>query len=459
MRFLWRRSVKPMHKASLAGTGRVFSFTLCQHYKSKATIITLAILLLFSLASVPLMSRFGGGSADPAVTESRSETVDVENASFLREVLIRNDTDLSISADAVIAAVPAFADAEFTETDTIADLSGSIGAAGVHITGTDGSYHVTVTAAPDTVLTDDILDALAGGFSSAVHAALLDASGITGEQLSAISAGWSVSTADAAELAEDENSYSFDILYGVNYVYSFAVMFLCIMSTSYILSAMVEEKSSKLVEVLLVSVQPLALIAGKILAVMTWMTIDVILLLCGFGISCLLAPQLPGGVSITALADSAGLGTLLNRLDWTILPVILFSLLLGYATFSLLGGFFGSGCSTTEDITGANLGVTMLVIAGYIAAIFQGVLESRTLSIVLSLLPFFSVFCAPANYLLDVIGPGVLVASWLIQLAVIAGLARLTAAVYRSLIFYNGSRIKMWKLLSVARQAKGGAAQ
>ena len=361
-----------MRKSELAGTGQVFAFTLTQHYKSKATIITLAIFLLFALASVPILSLLSGPTAnstagiDSAVVPGTDQpTANAEDFAFLKTVYIQNDTDLPVSAAALAALDPTLGEVSWLDAADLSIVAEDASCAGIQITGAAGQYDVTVSAAPDTLLSESVLDTLGAVLRDAVYSAALETAGISGTQLETVFADWSVTTQTQAEWAQEENSYGFDVLYGVNYGYALIMMFLCMMSTSYILSALVEEKASRLVEVLLVSVQPLALIAGKILAVMAWMTMEVLLLIGGFGLSCLLAPLLPGISSFNVLAGNAGFGTFLSSLDWTLAPILLFSLILGYATFSLLGGLFGSGCSSTEDTTGASLGVTMLVPVSY----------------------------------------------------------------------------------------------
>ena len=52
--------------------------------------------------------------------------------------------------------------------------------------------------------------------------------------------------------------------------YSIFVLMLCTFVSSYIIQKVIEEKASKLAELLMVSVKPLAMLLGKILAVMTY---------------------------------------------------------------------------------------------------------------------------------------------------------------------------------------------
>ena len=72
----------------------------------------------------------------------------------------------------------------------------------------------------------------------------------------------------AEEYFASDQEANWETGYWTQMIYSILVLMVSIFSVSYIVRAVVEEKSSKLVETLLVSIRPLALILGKILAVM-----------------------------------------------------------------------------------------------------------------------------------------------------------------------------------------------
>lgn len=130
-------------------------------------------------------------------------------------------------------------------------------------------------------------------------------------------------------------------------------MILCLMSASYVIRAVVEEKDSRLVELLLVSVKPMALLAGKILAVMAFTFGWLLAMLAGFGVSCGLTAGLMG--SGVLQKQLSGLLAAVPRVQedlWQaagVLLVLLVSLGLGYLTMSLIGGVAGACCSGMED--------------------------------------------------------------------------------------------------------------
>ena len=56
------------NKGELQGVGKVFQFTLVQFVKNKANTITLIIMLVLTLFSVPVMTLFSGGGMSAGET-------------------------------------------------------------------------------------------------------------------------------------------------------------------------------------------------------------------------------------------------------------------------------------------------------------------------------------------------------------------------------------------------------
>lgn len=294
--------------------------------------------------------------------------------------------------------------------------------------------------------------------------AIVEQDGLTDAQRDILSSGITVITDDIAAPDEapapdgtDEADDSMDGFW-VQYGYAIVVMMLCMMSTAFLLRAVVEEKESKLVELLMVSVSPLALLGGKILAVMLYVAALLLLVLLGMGGSVLLAGLLFGpGTGAAALAavlpylTGADGGAL--RAVGTVL-VVLVSLLLAYLTLSVVGGIAGACCSNMEDVGSANGAVLLIVMGGYLVSCVVGVVPSHGLAVFASLCPILSLYCAPVQWAAGNVPLAVLLASWALQLIVIAALMLLCARVYRELIVHRGSRVKLKQLL---KMAKGGA--
>ena len=364
----------------LSGTGQVYRFTLSQLLKSNANRITLLLMVLLAAVSMPLTALM------------RGESPEVSDTSSLTAVRLENRTalDLDFSGDSYWADTVFSAGAE--DPDAVVTVSGDV-------TG----YQVAVSGADDVDQSE--LRLLADAVQTAIRDACVRAAGLTAQQLAQL---------EGPPLPEE----NFDGgRFWVQYGYSILAMMVCLMSASYVIRAVVEEKDSRLVELLLVSVKPMALLAGKILAVMAFTFGWLLAMLAGFGVSCGLTAALMGS-------------DVLHRQL--------------------------SGCSGMEEAGEATGPVMLLTMAGYLASCVVGGVPSGTVAVFAALCPVLSIFCAPVQFACGNVSIWLVLLSWLIQAAVIFGLLTLAARVYAGLIVHRGSRVKWREVFSMA---KGGAAR
>ena len=383
----------------LSGTGQVYRFTLSQLLKSNANRITLLLMVLLAAVSMPLTALM------------RGESPEVSDTSSLTAVRLENRTalDLDFSGDSYWADTVFSAGAE--DPDAVVAVSGDV-------TG----YQVAVSGADDVDQSE--LRLLADAVQTAIRDACVRAAGLTAQQLAQL---------EGSPLPEENFDGS---RFWVQYGYSILAMMVCLMSASYVIRAVVEEKDSRLVELLLVSVKPMALLAGKILAVMAFTFGWLLAMLAGFGVSCGLTAALMGS-------------DVLHRQLSGVLA-------LGYLTMSIIGGVAGACCSGMEEAGEATGPVMLLTMAGYLASCVVGGVPSGTVAVFAALCPVLSIFCAPVQFACGNVSIWLVLLSWLIQAAVIFGLLTLAARVYAGLIVHRGSRVKWREVFSMA---KGGAAR
>lgn len=404
----------------LSGTGQVYRFTLSQLLKSRANRVTLIIMVLLAAVSMPLTALLGG------------ETPETSDTAGLASVRVDNRTDLVLDFSG---------EAYWADTDFSAD-AGEPDAV-VTITGDETGYQVAVVGSETADAGE--LSQLAETARQAVRDACLRAAGLSSRQLEAL-------TASTGE--EDSHEDGFWVQYG----YSILAMILCLMSASYVIRAVVEEKDSRLVELLLVSVKPMALLTGKILAVMAFTFGWLLAMLAGLGVSCGLTAGLMGpGVLQKQLSGLLAAVPRVQEDLWQVagvLLVLLVSLGLGYLTMSLIGGVAGACCSGMEEAGEATGPVMLLTMAGYLASCVVGAVPSGPVAVFSTLCPVVSIFCAPVQFAGGNVSFWLVLASWAIQAAVIWGLLTLASRVYAGLIVHRGSRVKLRELMSMA---KGGA--
>ncbi len=409
-----------LSKERFRGFDRVCSFTLEQLLKSRSNRATLIILFVIALISMPVITLVSGGGISLGGRDT------IETVYFVNETALPVELETAGLAERVVysSGVPGERDALVTLTEE------------------NGEYRGQTELSPYTGVSAELIVRLTELVNRSVENAQLRSMGFSDELLRNLQKP--VSTVQSGDSGLSRTYY-------VQLIFSILVMMISVMSASYIIRSVVEEKVSKLVELLMVSVDPLSLILGKIVAVILYMLITLAVLIVGFLLSNVLAGLIFGA--------APGAANALSALDGSFGPlsvlVAVISLLLGVLTFALIAGLSGVGCSTMEDTSGAQ-GLTMLLLmGGYMISIFMGMVSSGTAAKVLSLIPFLSVYIAPVKFATGEIGFGIVLISWIIQAAVALLMLLICAKVYSDLLIYKGSRVRFSAILSMAFGRKG----
>ncbi len=442
MRSSWKEWEAPMktHESPLAGTGKVFRFSLQQYFKSKATYVMLVIMMVGAAASVLMMS----------LGMSRGEEMGAE----AKTILIRNESPYAVDP----AGMPDYAEASLT-TESMDDLmlrldAGDTGGVVILIAMDEelGLWKATAYTGEKTGVTQSEARNLAACCAALLEEARYAAMEISPMQIGVALAPVSTTYLSEAEYRETDTEEDGDrsVRQVGGSAYSILIFMLISFSTSFIVRAVVQEKSSKLVELLMVSVKPLALISGKILAAMCLVVAGMLCSGLGLALARLAMKLLGKGDGLT----TAGIGSLLQALRGPGALVVLVSVLLGYLSFSIIAGISGACCSTESESDSASSGAMLLAMLGYIAGMATAWMKVGTAIRVLSVIPFVSVFIAPSRYLMGDIGFGLLAVSWLLQALVALLLMKLCAAVYGALMIHRGERVKPKQIL---KMMKGGA--
>ncbi|MFF5992920.1 ABC transporter permease [Prauserella flavalba] len=217
---------------------------------------------------------------------------------------------------------------------------------------------------------------------------------------------------------------------GQRTVIALVMMFLLYMGiTAYgslVAQGIVEEKSSRVVEILLSTVRPWHLLLGKVIGLGLTGLVQLAIL----GVAGLAMASATGVLTITGVATT----TLLWGLVWYVLGFFLYATVFAAA---------GSLVSRQEDVQTVLTPVSMVLLVGFIAG-FTVVQEPEgTTATVLSLLPPLSPILLPSRIATGSAGPLEIVAALVLTLAAIAALTWLGGRVYRAAILRTGSRIRL----------------
>ncbi|WP_159814578.1 ABC transporter permease [Actinomyces sp. zg328] len=383
----------------------------------KPWLISVIVMLVVVVGGIIGFSLFTGGDhqayrvavagASPAALPGLSQVTDSEGA-----VIAVSQFEGDPTGEAATAALAADDD-EVAHLDMILDLTGATPVLRVHEKASE-QVKAGITAVLQQAALSDRITQL-GGDPSAVATALASAT----PEVDAVS----------PPKYEDKGfaqRYAFLLTADI-------LLLSVIMGGGQILAmGVVEEKASRIVEILLACVRPTSLLAGKIL---------------GIGAATIVSFSLIGIVGAAA-ARTVGL---LDDVDIPInstMALIMTWMVLGFVLMASLYGAAGALVSRQEDAPSVTTPLLMLGMIPYMASIFmmQGDPDS-TLYRVLSYFPLFSPYMMPARQILGVSSPAEQAITMAATLLATILLVKLGSVVYTRAVTRTGSRVPLREVL------------
>lgn len=455
-----------MKSSKMTGFGSVFKFTYTQSMKSKATLITLIIFCVVALLSFPVMSIIGGESE---IEKSAIETIYVyeENINIsenVEKILKESEEYKDVSIDVIneeeleTVKNSRLKEAEcmdvLVEIKCVEDVKSDEYGIGYRVYYSDSS-------ALDSTEADNLAEFLS----------------TNGSIIKYISVGIDEALAKVLSQYISYNVFSMDsegniisdgiteAQYGINYALLMITLLSITFAGSKVAEQIVTEKSSKVVEYILTSVKPMAIIVGKVfasLAVVFTILFSVIIsfVVSGFINGIMLAGNGGSFVMpeiITSFFDSEVV------VGANIITVIISAVIFieGFIFYGFLGGVSGSMVSKVEELAeGTKLFTFAMLIGAYLAL---GLIMSSTmggegwgsLNYLVYFLPLSAPFIVPSYMLFGIISPltGVLII--LVNFVLVLALIWLVSRIYEQLIYHNGNPLKIKDLFRLSK-TKGG---
>ncbi len=191
-------------------------------------------------------------------------------------------------------------------------------------------------------------------------------------------------------------------------------------------SGVVEEKSSRVVEVLLASIPPRSLLAGKI---------------AGIGLLGLLQLLLTAVVGLGLASASGAID--LDAADAGVLAVVLVWFLLGYLLWACLYAMAGAIVSRQEDLQSSTTVLTLVLVVSYLVAFPALDDPESTIAVVASLVPLSSPIIMPVRVTVGAASTVEIVASLGLLVVGIALLVPLGARIYENAVLRMGKPLKL----------------
>ncbi|WP_190818925.1 ABC transporter permease [Saccharopolyspora pogona] len=190
----------------------------------------------------------------------------------------------------------------------------------------------------------------------------------------------------------------------------------------------VEEKASRVVELLLSTIKPTQLLAGKVVGIGLTNLLQ-LLIIAGTG---LLAAGVGGMLTLPSAA-------LASTLAWALVWFVL-----GFFTYATVLAAASSLVSRHEELQNViSPVITVLVVPFVIGVSMLPSSPDSTFAAVLSLVPGFSPTLMPMRIALGVAAPWEIAVATVLSIAAIAVLLRLGGRIYSNAVLRTGSRVKV----------------
>jgi ABC-2 type transport system permease protein len=195
----------------------------------------------------------------------------------------------------------------------------------------------------------------------------------------------------------------------------------------------VEEKSSRVVELLLATIRPWELMAGKVIGIGLLGLIQVAL----YGI---VGVGLAVGVGVLEMSITAAVGTVVWLVVWFVI---------GFVMYAFAFAAAGALVSRQEDVAGVVMPVLIFVIVGYVLgiSILPGDPGNHLVE-VLSVIPLFAPTLMPMRLAMGGVPAWEAILALVLALAMIPALAALAGRIYRNAVIHIGARVSLRKALA-----------
>lgn len=240
--------------------------------------------------------------------------------------------------------------------------------------------------------------------------------------------------------------------FGVSYMMAMIMVVLTFMAVltygQWVAASVAEEKSSRVMELLITAATPRQLLAGKVLgtgaAGLTQYAVVVAAAAVGFALQSLVAKRVLGE-SGSASLESVNL--------WVLAPFGVF-FVGGFLLYATLYAGLGSMASRQEDVQMATGPMLMVGMVGYFAA-FIGLNSPDAAWVqVASLIPFFSPYMLPIRMLLSTMEPWEWLVAGGLMIVFLLGALWVAARIYSAGVLLYGQRANfraMWRAVRISR--------
>ncbi len=226
----------------------------------------------------------------------------------------------------------------------------------------------------------------------------------------------------------------------VSFVVSFLLYISLFINGMQLLRSVTQEKTSRIVEVLLSSVNPRELMTAKVVG--TAIT-GLVQMLIWFSPILMLSM-----IQLTVLPDDIAdkVSRVMASINLGLMAYVIVNFLMGIMTFLSMFAALGAMFDNDQDAQQGMWPIVMLIMVPFFIAMSISMNPSSELAVISSMLPISSIMVMPARMALSDVPFWQVGLTLLVNVAVLIGILRLAGKIYRVRILSSGSKVTLKKV-------------
>lgn len=458
----------------IKGWKNIFGFTFLQQIKTKSFIISTTIIAIIVALIAATVNILPAILLEDELTKIEDTLEGDTDAFTVDKLYIANGTDLKLNFTFTTSSMGIT-----PENISVADVDGKINelaettenAMLAHITMTDGYLAIDAYySGKNSTIDEGDCSSVMNLLKTQLDIQYLASIGMNSEQISTVSAGISTSLLQAGD---EPVSLVDELVNMLVPMIASLILFIFIFSYSQLVAQSIAiEKSSRIMEYLLTSVSPLAIITGKVLAMCSVSLMQFLIIVASGAVGFL--ASMPFGIfakidDIVSAVSETGVGieaqnvindimSAFSSVNIGTLVIIIITFILGFLVYALIAGLAGASISKMEDLSAAIQPMSIIGVLGFYLAYMPQIgntgNESNIIAIIARYIPISSPFTIPSAFMLGQMTLVEAIIALLILLACVIVLALIVAKVYEHIVLHTGDRLKLKDMLRMSETTK-----
>lgn len=437
-----------MNKGELRGFSHVFRFTLIQAIRSKSLVITMVLMVVVATLAFPIMGLME--------SKGKSKKCDI------KKVYVKSDLGVDIPFKEAVKDKKEYRSIVFEDITDIKEAKKSITQKKekavileCSLNLEEGSYifHISYNAAKgiDSSDAEELGEIIKKWFNTYKVNSL----NVNKDIIDTLEREVYAESVSVEEFTKSEGKTAIsEAQYQVVYFLMMLSYMVIIMAANMVASKIVEEKTNRIVEYLMTTVRPMALILGKIVATILVVVSEFIFIAVGLFVGknvskVLFDYTLKGGLSI--IMD----GNIIKGLSVTNAVICVIVIALGILLYSMISGLFGATVSKIDEMQQGMKTFQIIILTGFFASfaslMIMSNVEINEYVVFTMICPITSMFVLPGALIVGKATTVITIFALILLVLTNVLVMIFVSLVYESVIVSNGEPTTLKKMIGIPK--------